>query len=159
MAHHGGENLLRQGEIRGIERASYGRGKFGQVDQRIQQSIVLADVFIQAGFDALTALSGGKDNEVPLQLLFEIGYGHADARRAEPAVSARNAAGLHTGELKRDYGIAQQRHQPADGTDEARAALAGPVHVLGKYSFVISPGRISASTSDVLRPATDLLKL
>ena len=50
-------------------------------------------------------------------------------------------AGMHAGQFERNDLFAQQRHDPADRADEARAALAGPVHRLGKVDFQDDAGQ------------------
>ena len=47
-------------------------------------------------------------------------------------MAAGQRAGAHAGEFEGDDGLRQQGDDPADGTDEARTALAGPVHGLGE---------------------------
>ena len=61
-----------------------------------------------------------------------IGDGDDDFARAQAAMAARERAGAHAGDFERHDLFAQQRHHPADGPDEARAALAGPIHGLGE---------------------------
>ena len=61
-------------------------------------------------------------------------------------MARRDGARAHAGELERHDLFAQQRHQPADRPDEARAALAGPVHGLrevdaeGSVRAALRPG-------------------
>ena len=68
-------------------------------------------------------------------------------------MAARFVAGLHVGDFERNDFIAEQRHNPADGPDEARAAFAGPVHGLRERRFQNECGSASARISVAARPA------
>src|ERR1035438_28469 len=46
-----------------------------------------------------------------------------------------NVACTNSGELERDYGLAKQSHDPADGADEAFAAFPIPIHRLGPWNL------------------------
>ena len=69
------------------------------------------------------------------QALLVIRGGDGDLARAQAAMAAGQRAGAHAGQFERDDLVAQQRDDPADGPDEARAALAGPVHGLRKVDL------------------------
>ena len=63
--------------------------------------------------------------------------GDGDLPRAQPPVSRGQRAGAHARDLERHNLLAQQRHNPANRTYEARAALAGPVPALAKVWYYI----------------------
>ena len=52
--------------------------------------------------------------------------------RAQAAMAAGERAGAYAGQLEGDDGLGEEGDDPADGADEAGAALARPVHGLGK---------------------------
>ena len=64
-------------------------------------------------------------------------------------MAARDAARLHAGDFERHHFVAQQRHHPADRTDEARAALPPAQYIVfGHWSFRIRSGSASARMSE-----------
>src|SRR5258708_564951 len=70
-----------------------------------------------------------QNDEVLAQLAFVIRRGHRNRRRTQLAMAARDIAALHTGDLKRNYLTAQQRDNPANGTNKPRPRFsARPVH-------------------------------
>ena len=66
------------------------------------------------------------------EALLVIRGGDGDLARAEAAMAAGQGAGAHAGQFEGNDVVAEEGDDPADGTDEARTALAGPVHGLGK---------------------------
>ena len=162
VAHHRDQDFFGQFEELRVEAAGDRGGIFGEVDQRFEQRVVGLDADAdQLVADLLAALLGREDHEVVAQPLLVIGDGDRDLARAQPAMPAGQRARAHARQFERDDLVAQQRHDPADRPDEARAALAGPVHRLRESrSARMMPGSASARMSlrgAALRPSSTKL--
>ena len=133
VAHHGDEHFFGQFQELRVEVARDGRGALGEVDEGFEQRIVGLDTdACHSLADTVAALFGREDHSVIAEALLVIRGGDGDLTRAEAAMAAGQGAGADAGQFEGNDVFAQQGDDPADGTDEARAALAGPVHGLGE---------------------------
>ena len=157
MAHHRDQHFRGQFQERGVEPAFDGGGILRQVRQRFEQGGVHLGARNRprhGRVDRRKRLSHrwGRRFRLPTKPLqnprpplvrrqnhavlaqspFVVFAGDGHLRRAQPPVSRRQIPRAHAADLERHHLVAQQRHQPADGADEPRAALARPVHRLGE---------------------------
>ncbi len=137
MAHHRVQHFLGQAQELGVEAAEDGRRVLRHVRQPVYEAGVGPAPKVGSSQNAADALPDlvppllrRKQHVVPPQLLFVVTERDLDAGRAEHPVTAGGASRAYSRHLERHHLIAEQRHQPADGPDEARAALARPVHGL-----------------------------
>ena len=133
VTHHRDQHFFGKFEKLRVEAAGDGSGEFGEVDQSFEQRGVGLDA--RGGEmipNARAALFGGEDDVMIAQTLFVVGSGDDDFARAQAAMAGGQIAGADAGYFERNGLFAQQSEQPADGTDEARTVLGGPVHGLGK---------------------------
>ena len=136
VTHHRHQHFARKLQVLRIERAEDGRGELGYVNESLEQVGVGLHLQLRRGGhlgDAVSigaAVVGREHDAVLRERLLVTGDGYLDRLLAELAMSAGQVAGLHAGDFKRDHVVAQQRDDPADGPDEARTALARPVHGL-----------------------------
>src|ERR1019366_8321192 len=105
----------------------------GQINQGLKQFVVGLDAYARhPAADAIAALFGREHHAVIAQAVLVIGSGDGDLGRAQAAMAAGHGATAHPSYLEGDDAIGQQGDNPTDGPDEARTALAGPVHGLGE---------------------------
>ena len=133
VPHDGNQHLFGEFQEPRIEAALDGHGALGEIDQGFQQFVVGLDADgRQPRADAVAALLGGEDDAVIAEALFVIRRGDGDLARAQAAMAAGEGAGAYAGQFEGNGIFAEEGDDPADGTDEARTALAGPVHGFGE---------------------------
>src|SRR5581483_11089188 len=128
-----------------IETAFDGGGVLGDVDQRLEKRRIVLDGHARQFLaDFLAALLGGENYVVIAQPLLVVRRRDGDFLRAQPSMSRRQRPGVDARQLERYDFLAKKGNNPADGTDEAGAALDRPIHRLGEVDIeddAWQPGR------------------
>src|SRR5579872_634856 len=132
VAHYGHQDFAGKLEEFGIEGADDRRRPFGHIGQSAGELYV---EFRSAGLDerrnAIVAGVGAQFGEVVAELLFVGVDGDCDVFLAEDAMPLGGVAGLHAFDREGNNFIAEQRDEPADGTDKPGSAFSVPIHRFG----------------------------